>query len=157
MEEKVTVTLTSPAKIDGKLRPAGWSGAVTTELEVELRAAKVIHCDLDDIAEDVRSSDDLRSAVALELGRRAVSTAVAQRDAHWSTALDHFETMWEDQKLAALQHVEGEHRAEIETLDIELDTAKARIAALETELAVAKATPEAETISGSGSKTKPKT
>lgn len=157
MEESVTVTLTSPAKIDGKLRPAGWSGAVTTELEGELRAAKVIHCDLDDVAADTRASGDLLSAVALELGRRAVSTAIKQRDAHWSTALDHFETMWEDQKLAALQHAEGEHRAEIETLDIELDTAKARIATLETELAAVKVTSEADIAAGSGGKTKPKT
>lgn len=137
--EKVEVTLTGPAKVNGRRRKAGETITVSETVRDHLREAKVIHCDLDDVIQDVKGSGDIRSAFALvELGERAVAQAVAERDAHWSTALDHFQTMAEDDRDDAIAALKADHLAEVQALQkrvadakSEADGLRAKVAELE--------------------------
>lgn len=136
--EKVEVTLTGPAKIDGRWRKPGETIPVSETVRDHLREAKVIHCNLDDVIQDVKGSGDIRSEIALELGRRAVAQAVAERDANWSTALDHFQTMAEDERDDAIAALKAAHFADVQALqkrvtdaETEAGDLRAKVAELE--------------------------
>lgn len=132
---KVEVTLTGPAKIDGRWRKPGETHLVSEEVRSQLIASKVVAGDLDDVAQDVKASGDIRSAIALELGRRAVAAAVAERDAHWSTALDHFQTMAEDERNDAVAALQSDHLVEVQAIHKRLADANSEVGGLRAKVA----------------------
>lgn len=114
-DQKISVTLTGPAKIDGKREPEGKTVSVTAAVALQLAASGVIN--------PVRFAEAELLTGEVEA---AVRVAVADREANWSTAMDHFETMAEDRLNQALA---------------ELDVAAEKIAALEVALKAATAPP----------------
>lgn len=147
--EKVEVTLIGPAKINGRWRKPGETHLVSEEVRGQLLAAKVVAGDLDGVAQDARASGDIRSAIALELGRRAVAAAVAERDAHWSTALDHFQTMAEDDRDDAIAALKADHRAEVQVLEKRAQGAEAEADGLRAKVAELEAkTPDTQSAKG---------
>lgn len=114
-DQKISVTLTGPAKIDGKREPEGKTVSVSPSVALQLAASGVIN--------PVRFAETELLTGEVEA---AVRVAVADREANWSTALDHFETMAEDRLNQALA---------------DLDAAAEKIAALEVALKAAAQTP----------------
>ncbi|WP_439605407.1 hypothetical protein [Shinella sp.] len=102
MENTFSVTLTGPAKIRGVREPAGKSVRVTMDIALQLAASGVINP-----AEVTAAAKPVVDVVA----------AIAERDAHWSTALDHFQTMAEDQQADAIAALKADHLAEVQALE----------------------------------------
>jgi hypothetical protein len=74
MSDLVSVTLTGPAKIDGRRKPAGTTVSVSTTLALQLAESRVINPEL------AQSLSDAMSATPLESDfQAAVDKAVAER------------------------------------------------------------------------------
>jgi hypothetical protein len=73
-EKSISVTLTGPAKIDGKRKPAGTTVSVSTTLALQLAASNVINPEL------AKSLSEAVNATPLESDfQAAVDKAVAER------------------------------------------------------------------------------
>lgn len=123
MDETFYVTLTGPAKVNGVREPAGKSVPVTLTVALQLAASGVINAD-----EVTASATPVVDVAPL----------IAERDAHWSTALDHYQTMAEDQQADAIATLKADHLAEVQALEkraadaeVETGTLRNRIAELE--------------------------
>lgn len=125
MDETFHVTLTGPAKINGVREPAGKSVRVTTAIALQLAAAGVINPN--EVSASATSVVD-------------VAVAIAERDAHWSTALDHFQTMAEDQQADAIATLKADHSAEVEVLEKRATDAKKEAGDLRAKVAELEAT-----------------
>lgn len=157
-EYTVEVVLSAPAKVGGRYRKAGDTVTVSDTIFGQLLAAGSI----DETATAVEvTSTNVQSGGDFD---KALAAAVADREANWSTALDHFETMAADQWAAATVALEERHAADLQALEAKLaesetslSEASQRIETLEAELAAAKAAAEPEKPStGAGSKTRQK-
>lgn len=127
MDQPFYVTLTGPAKVNGVREPAGKSVPVTMTLALQLAAAGVINPDLPPVP-----SASTVDAAAL----------IGERDAHWSTALDHFETMALDREAAAIASLQADHLAQAKALekraaDAEKEAGELRAKVAELEAAIA--------------------
>jgi hypothetical protein len=92
MESTKNITLIGPAKVDRILRQAGDTVAVTRSQLSHLVAAGAAPAGaLAGFAADLLLASEFDAALA---------AAIAERDANWSTAMDHFETMAEDREIA---------------------------------------------------------
>lgn len=128
MNDKVNVTLTGPAKVNGVREPAGKTVTVSTTLALQLAASGVINPE---------AAQALSAAISeTQLGSdfdAAVRAAVADREANWATAMDHFETMAEDREIALEKRLEkagadiGELIASQAELEGELVAARAAL------------------------------
>lgn len=123
MDQTFYVTLTGPAKVNGVREPAGKSVRVTTAIALQLAAAGVIN------PHDVGAS----ATPVVD-----VAAAIAERDAHWSIAMDHFQGMAEDQRTDAIAALKADHLAEVQALEkraadaeVEAGTLRNRVAELE--------------------------
>ncbi|ANH04992.1 hypothetical protein [Shinella sp. HZN7] len=123
MDETFYVTLTGPAKVNGVREPAGKSVPVTLTVALQLAASGVIN------------ADEVTASATPVVD---VATIIAERDAHWSTALDHYQTMAEDQQADAIATLKADHLAEVQALEkraadaeVEAGTLRNRIAELE--------------------------
>lgn len=101
MNEKVSVTLTGPAKIHGVREPAGRTVTVSTTLALQLAASGVINPEAAQALSAAISETPLGSDFDA-----TVRAAVADREANWATAMDHFETMAEDREIALEKRLE---------------------------------------------------
>lgn len=126
-DHQVSVTLTGPAKIDGKRREPGYTALVTPTFALQLAASGVIN--------PVQFGE---SEILTGEFEAAVRAAVAERDANWATAMDHFDTMAEDKLNEALDELQAEHSKVVE-LEGRATADADRIAALEAALTVATA------------------
>ena len=109
----ISVELTGPAKVYGVREPAGKTVTVSATVALHLAAAGVINPEL--ATSIVAAAEPLGSDFD-----SAVRAAVADREANWSTAMDHFETMAEDSLEAALEAERGQAKARIEHLEADI-------------------------------------
>lgn len=138
---KTEVTLIGPAKVGGRYRQAGAKVFVTDDERAHLVAAGALPDDVFGLSmEPIPLASDFDAAVA-----DAVSAAIADREANWSTAMDHFQTMAEDRQndlLGRIQELETDLANEalkVTKAEGDLAGANAKITDLETQLAAAKA------------------
>lgn len=135
MENLISVTLTGPAKIGDKYRKAGEEVSVSADELRGLQEADAVPHDQDAVAAYVKGNGDLRAAVAQELTKRAVASAVAERDANWSTALDHFQSMALDEKDNAIADLRLDHQIELRKVEAREAEAIAEVTALRNRIA----------------------
>ncbi|SMD02566.1 hypothetical protein [Rhizobium sp. RU36D] len=143
-DQKISVTLTGPAKIDGKREPEGKTVSVTAAVALQLAASGVIN--------PVRFAETELLAGEVEA---AVRVAVADREANWATALDHFETMAEDRLNQALSDLDAAN-ARIADLEAAAKADAETIAALEVALKAATAPPPTDPPPKAGQKSQTK-
>ncbi|MCJ7996070.1 hypothetical protein J5N58_16755 [Rhizobium cremeum] len=127
MDDKVNVTLTGPAKVNGVREPAGKTVTVSTTLALQLAASGVIN-------PEAAKALSVAIAEPPPLGSdfdAAVRAAVADREANWATAMDHFETMAEDTLNAALADLQNKNGLLTE-VEAKADTLQALLADAET-------------------------
>ncbi|MBW8283326.1 MAG: hypothetical protein K0M55_06970 [Rhizobium sp.] len=120
MDKTVNVTLLQPAKVGGVLRMPGRTVAVT-----QAQGDQLV-----DAGAAVRSGDVALADTPLGADfDQALASGIAEREALWSTAMDHFETMAEDEKAAL--------RMEVDNLQAKLTAEGEAIAALQDALLAA--------------------
>lgn len=145
-EPLVNVTLTGPAKIDGKRQPAGTSVAVSILTALQLAASGSIN---PEAAQALAQAAAMPETALASDFQAAVSAAIAEREAHWSTAMDHFETMAEDRQAAAT----AELAERLEQAETKIEVQRKTIADLNQALAAATApTPDAANTEEPGKK-----
>lgn len=140
-ERMFSATLTSPIKLDGEMKSAG------TPVMVTEGVLKQIEGCVDPLLTKLAFDPDapaptpiiaVETAVAAAVARNdaswngfleglrsdhkvEITTAVADREANWSTALDHFETIADDRRLADLAALQAETDARIAAIQKDAD------------------------------------
>jgi hypothetical protein len=129
-DQKFELTLTGPAKIDGVSIAVGETVIITRKLAMDLADAGALPPDI---------ADRLAGASALnrsaDFDNEVAEAAKVMADVMTSAAIEEAiaSRIGEIEKGAdeRISLIEGEHRAELEAVDHELDAARAQIIALE--------------------------